>query len=57
MNEEQAQEMIALLTKIISRLDDISSNTSPVYDNHDICTRLDSVVNKLEDVEDAMVNS
>ena len=57
MNEEQAERMIQLLSKIENRLDDISDNTSSPYDNHDICIRLDEVVSKLEDLENTIRNN
>ena len=48
MNEEQAERMITLLESIDSKLGNIESNTSPVYDASDVCSRLDDIHGLIE---------
>jgi hypothetical protein len=48
MNEEQADTIISLLESIDSKLSNIESNTSPVYDASDICSRLDDIFQAVE---------
>lgn len=63
MTDDQFERLVALLedikeelSEINSRVDatnselsTISTNTSPVYDNGDICKRLDKIANLLEE--------
>lgn len=50
MTEEQADRMIELLETISSSLSTIESNTSPVYDASDVCSRLDDIHATIQDM-------
>ena len=51
MNEDQAQTMIDLLTEISDKLDKINNKINSSYDLEDVCSKLDSVVAKLEYID------
>ena len=58
MNENQADQMLNLLTKILEKLDDIEAGTSNIpstaYNASDICQRLDTIERLVDKINDAI---
>ncbi|GAA4239878.1 hypothetical protein [Winogradskyella damuponensis] len=48
MEQQQFEELRDLLSSIDSKLEDIASNTSPVYDASDVCSRLDTLISIMD---------
>lgn len=48
MEQHQFEELRDLLESIDSKLTDVVSNTSPTWNAHDICERLDTLISIME---------